>query len=53
VLGHSGGLEPRVYDVPEEIDTEVARLKLQSLGVSIDTLTAEQNAYAADWRSGT
>ncbi len=46
-------LEPRVYDVPVEIDREIAALKLRSLGVEIDVLTPEQEAYLASWESGT
>jgi len=46
-------LEARVYRVPEEIDADVARLKLEATGVSIDTLTAEQQEYLASWRIGT
>ncbi|MBZ5534343.1 MAG: adenosylhomocysteinase [Acidobacteriia bacterium] len=46
-------LEKRVYGVPEEIDKEIARLKLESLGVTIDTLTAEQIEYLASWSEGT
>jgi adenosylhomocysteinase len=42
-----------VHDVPKEIDREVAQLKLQSLGIAIDTLTPEQEAYLASWESGT
>jgi adenosylhomocysteinase len=42
-----------VYDVPQEIDQEVARLKLASMGVSIDTLTEEQAKYLASWEEGT
>ncbi len=42
-----------VHMVPEEIDREIARLKLASMGISIDTLTAEQEAYLASWESGT
>ena len=42
VVKQRGTLEPRVYTVPREIDDEVARLKLASLGVEIDTLTPEQ-----------
>jgi len=43
----------RVYDVPIEIDEEVARLKLSSMGVEIDTLTPEQVKYIASWSEGT
>ena len=46
-------LEKRVYDVPEEIDREVARLKLATLGIEIDSLTAEQERYLSSWREGT
>ncbi|MBI4374211.1 MAG: adenosylhomocysteinase [Deltaproteobacteria bacterium] len=46
-------LEKKVYDVPEEIDREIARLKLQSMGISIDKLTAEQKKYLASWNEGT
>src|SRR5947209_19683092 len=46
-------LTPQVYDVPEEIDREIAALKLRSLGVEIDVLSAEQQAYLASWESGT
>jgi adenosylhomocysteinase len=53
VAQNHGSLEPTVYDVPEDIDREVARLKLESMGVAIDTLTAEQAAYLASWQSGT
>jgi adenosylhomocysteinase len=46
-------LEKRVYDVPAEIDLEVARLKLATMGVSIDELTPEQRAYLTSWNEGT
>jgi adenosylhomocysteinase len=46
-------LEPKVYPVPADIDQNVAKLKLQSLGVSIDTLTREQEKYLASWSEGT
>ena len=46
-------LAPGVYDVPDEIDKEVARLKLASLGVRIDELTEEQRRYLASWDTGT
>ena len=42
-----------VYGVPEEIDKEVARLKLEAMGVRIDRLTAEQEAYLSTWKEGT
>ena len=46
-------LENRVYVVPEELDASIARLKLQSLGVQIDTLTEEQHKYLSTWTMGT
>ena len=46
-------LEPQVYVVPEDIDPEVARLKLAALGITIDTMTAEQAAYVTSWQHGT
>ena len=46
-------LEKRVYKVPAEIDKEVARLKLETMGVRVDELTAEQKAYMAAWEEGT
>ncbi|MFB0559077.1 MAG: adenosylhomocysteinase [Dehalococcoidales bacterium] len=48
-----GRLEIRVYPVPEEIDKQVARLKLQSMGISIDSLTPEQKGYLTSWEEGT
>ena len=50
---NAGKLEPRVYDVPDDIDAEVARLKLRSMGVAIDTLTDEQKRYLTSWEEGT
>jgi len=46
-------LETKVYSVPEEIDKEIARLKLRSMGTEIDTLTPEQKAYLNSWHEGT
>ena len=50
---HGAGLEKKVYVVPEEIDKEIARLKLETMGVRIDTLTAEQERYLSSWDQGT
>jgi len=50
---NAGRLAPDVYTIPEEIDREIARLKLHSLGVTIDTLTDEQREYLASWQEGT
>jgi adenosylhomocysteinase len=49
----AGALKPRVYGVPKDIDAEVARLKLASMGVEIDQLTPEQAAYLTSWEHGT
>ncbi len=46
-------LEPKVYDVPREIDEEVARLKLKKMGIDIDTMTEEQINYLKTWWEGT
>ena len=46
---HAGELENKVYDVPAAIDDGVARVKLETLGVKIDTLTEEQIAYMNSW----
>ncbi|UCF80069.1 MAG: adenosylhomocysteinase [Acidobacteriota bacterium] len=50
---HAAELEPDVYPVPEEIDREVAKLKLDSMGLNIDTLTKEQVKYLSSWEEGT
>jgi adenosylhomocysteinase len=50
---HAGELERRVYPVPAEIDKEIARLKLATMGVEIDELTEEQARYLASWDEGT
>ena len=53
VVEHADELEPKVYNVPEEIDREIARLKLEAEGVEIDTLSEEQAKYLASWDEGT
>ena len=53
VVTRDGKLEPKVYNVPKEIDEAVARLKLESMGVKIDSLTDEQALYLSSWTSGT
>jgi adenosylhomocysteinase len=50
---NAGRLERKVYGVPEEIDREIARLKLATMGIDIDTLTDEQAKYLASWDEGT
>src|SRR3989442_969827 len=52
-IQHAPELERKVYPVPEEIDKEIARLKLETMGVEIDTLTEEQAKYLASWDEGT
>jgi adenosylhomocysteinase len=51
--GHVDELEPIVYGIPDDIDRDVARVKLESMGIRIDPLTPEQQAYADSWESGT
>ncbi len=53
VLARRGKLEPKVYDVPRDIDAEIARLKLESMGIDIDTLTPAQAEYLSSWTVGT
>ena len=53
LVKHHAELERRVYPVPEEIDREVARLKLRAMGIDIDTLTEEQERYLNSWDQGT
>jgi adenosylhomocysteinase len=50
---HVSTLQPNVYPIPRELDEEIARLKLEALGVRIDRLTPEQSAYLASWEQGT
>jgi len=53
IYENSDSMEKKVYTVPEEIDREIARLKLESMGVEIDTLTPEQEEYLISWEMGT
>ncbi len=50
---HVTELDPDVYGIPDDIDREVARVKLESMGIRIDRLTPEQQAYSESWESGT
>ncbi len=50
---NSDRLENKVYTVPDEIDREIARLKLEAMGIKIDVLTAEQVKYLSSWEEGT
>jgi adenosylhomocysteinase len=53
IIQHSEELENRVYTIPEDIDREIARLKLESMNIVIDKLTKEQAKYLASWEEGT
>jgi adenosylhomocysteinase len=53
VFTHASELEKKVYDVPEPIDNEIARLKLETMGIKIDSLTSEQEEYLRSWTLGT
>ena len=53
LVKHGKTLEKKVYKLPDEIDAEIARMKLKALGVKIDTLTKEQERYLASWELGT
>ena len=53
MIQNHASLEKAVYDVPKFIDDEIARLKLEAMGVKIDTLTAEQEHYLNSWELGT
>ncbi len=52
-LVNNVGIQPAVYPVPENIDKNIACLKLEALGVSIDSITPEQNNYLQSWQEGT
>jgi adenosylhomocysteinase len=53
IVANGAALEHRVYDVPKEIDDEIARLKLATMDIEVDTLTEEQARYLASWDEGT
>ncbi|MBZ0308762.1 MAG: adenosylhomocysteinase, partial [Anaerolineae bacterium] len=53
MVANAKSLGNQVYRLPEEVDQEVARLKLEAMGVGIDNLTAEQVAYLNQWEHGT
>ncbi|MGE5237402.1 MAG: adenosylhomocysteinase [Chloroflexota bacterium] len=53
IVKNSRKLEKKVYKVPEQIDKEIARLKLRAMGIKIDTLTPEQKKYLRSWEMGT
>ena len=53
IVKRRGTLDPEVHPVPAEIDAEVSRLKLQTMGIEIDALTKEQEEYLRSWEQGT
>ena len=53
IVKNKGKLENKMYTLPLSVDEEIARLKLDSMGVKIDTLTAEQEKYLHSWSQGT
>jgi len=50
IVEHKGSLEPRVFDIPSEIDEKIAQRKLESLGIKIDKLTEKQKKYLESWQ---
>jgi adenosylhomocysteinase len=53
LVKHKGKLAPGLHTIPKEIDQEIARLKLQAMGIAIDSLTSIQEEYVNSWTSGT
>jgi adenosylhomocysteinase len=53
LVKNKGNLEPGIHSIPTEVDQEIARLKLQAMGINIDSLTAEQEEYINSWTAGT
>jgi adenosylhomocysteinase len=53
LVENKGKLQNKVYGVPEEIDREVAKRKLKTMGIRIDKLTREQIKYMKSWKEGT
>jgi adenosylhomocysteinase len=53
LLQHRGQLQNTVYNVPSEVDKEIARLKLSAMNITIDELTEEQHRYLSSWKEGT
>lgn len=53
IVRNHDDLEKRVYTVPDSIDREIARLKLEVMGINIDTLTKSQEEYLSSWQAGT
>ena len=53
MVANAADMEPGVYEVPVEIDEEIAALKLASMGIEIDVLTEQQEHYLSSWQEGT
>ncbi len=53
LLKNSGQLSKQVYPVPEDLDRQIAKLKLEAMGIQVDKLTPEQERYLASWSEGT
>jgi adenosylhomocysteinase len=53
IVKNAAKMEKKVYILPKEIDNEIAKIKLKSMGIEIDVLTEEQKRYLASWQSGT
>lgn len=53
IVKNQGKLENKMYTLPHEVDVEIAKIKLESMGIEIDTLTPEQELYLHSWNSGT
>ncbi len=53
LVKNKGKLEPGLHSIPTDVDQEIARLKLQAIGINIDTLTPDQIEYTNSWTSGT
>jgi adenosylhomocysteinase len=53
VANTAGPLEPQVYVIPEELDNQVASMKLEAMGGGLELLTDEQRAYLSSWQHGT
>jgi adenosylhomocysteinase len=53
MVKNASTLEKKVYSVPAEIDAEIARIKLEAMGIKIDKLSDEQLKYLSSWQEGT
>ncbi|NEP28669.1 MULTISPECIES: adenosylhomocysteinase, partial [unclassified Moorena] len=53
LVKNKGSIEPGLHSIPEAVDKDIARLKLQAMGINIDSLTPDQIEYINSWTSGT